>query len=270
LPNELPEYKKRLRMKIPAVVPIDFLPESPYSQILCFPNPSENEIQSRIQQLQTQGVTALEFTGNASVFGVQLPVLGKGFVGIVVIGHLKGERIAVKIRRLDSGRSDLLHEADMLSKANSVGVGPKLIGASKDFLLMQLIDGCLLADWLRNHSEKKVAAAVIREILEQCYQLDNIRLDHGELSKAPKHVIVDLNQKPFLVDFETSSIERRVANVSAMCQFLFTGSSVTKQLLDEILGANDRQRIIEALRKYKKSLSRLDFDLALKVCLKQA
>lgn len=253
-------------MKIPVTVPLEFLHEEPYSSVLCFPKLSEIELQSRIEELRKLGVTALEFTGNASVFGVRLAVLGKGYVGIVVIGHLNGQKIAVKIRRIDSGRVDLFHEAQMLSKANSVNVGPTLIGASKNFLLMQLINGDLLTSWLMVHKEKVLVKRVLSEVLEQCYRLDELGLDHGEISKATKHVIIDQNQKPFLVDFETASVERRVANVSAMCQFFFTGSSAVRQLLVETLGERNRLDVIGVLRKYKKSISREDFDDVLRVC----
>jgi putative serine/threonine protein kinase len=253
-------------MKIPAIVPLEFLHEEPYSSVLCFPTPSELELQSRIEELRKLWVSALEFTGNASVFGVRLAVLGKGYVGIVVIGHLNNQMIAVKIRRLDSGREDLLHEAQMLSKANSVHVGPTLIGASKNFLLMQLINGDLLTSWLTVHKEKGLVKRVLSDVLEQCYRLDELGLDHGEISKATKHVIIDQNQKPFLVDFETASVERRVSNVSAMCQFFFTGSSAVRQLLVETLGERNRLDVIGVLRKYKKSISREDFDDVLRVC----
>ena len=159
------------------------------------------------------------------MFGVGVPVLGKGFVGIVVIAHLNGQRVAVKIRRIDADRADLLHEAAMITKANSVGVAPKLIAASKNFLLMQLIDGELLPNWLKTNKDKAAVKQVLAEVLEQCFRLDEVGLDHGELSKAPKHLLVDKLGKAFIVDFETSSLTRRVANVTAVCQYLFAGNS---------------------------------------------
>ena len=110
-------------MKSPTIVPLDQLIQEPYASVLCFPNPSEPELQSRIEELGSLGVSALEFSGSASLFGVRVPVLGKGFVGVVVIAPLNGERVAVKIRRTDADRADLLHEARMLSVANSAERG---------------------------------------------------------------------------------------------------------------------------------------------------
>jgi len=254
-------------MKKPIIVPVDQLIQEPYASVLCFPDSNENELQSRLQELRDHGVMALEFSGTASVFGVAVPVLGKGFVGIVVIAHLNGERVAVKIRRLDSDRADLLHEARMLSKANSVNVAPKLLTASKNFLLMQLIDGSLLPNWLETKKDAATVKQVLGEVLEQCFRLDQIGLDHGELSKAPKHLLLDKNEKPFIVDFETASVERRVANVTAVCQYLFAGNSSASKVLAEIFGDKNRLELIDALKAYKKNKTRESFESLLEVCL---
>ena len=254
-------------MKPPIIVPIEELNAQPYASILCFPNPNEQELESRIQELHSLGVSALEFTGEASLFGVKVPVLGKGFVCIVVIAKVDEKKAAVKILRVDSGRADLLHEAAMLQKANTVAVGPKLIGASKNFLIMQLIDGELLPNWLEKTSDKVVVKRVLGQILEQCYRLDEAGIDHGELSKAPKHLLVDKALSVFMVDFETASSERHVANVTAVCQYLFAGNSSASRILAESLGQKDMGQLVAALKAYKKNRTRHNFEGLLAVCL---
>jgi putative serine/threonine protein kinase len=254
-------------VKKPIIVPVDQLIQEPYASVLCFPNPTEAELQSRLQELQSHGVTALEFSGTASVFGVAVPVLGKGFVGIVVIAHLNGKRVAVKIRRADADRADLLHEARMISKANTVNVAPKLIASSKNFLLMQLIDGDLLPNWLKTNKDTTAVKQVLMEVLEQCFRLDQVGLDHGELSKAPKHLLIDKTEKVFIVDFETASIERRVANVTAVCQYLFAGNSTASKILAEIFGERNRLELIDVLKAYKKNKTREYFEDLVEFCL---
>jgi putative serine/threonine protein kinase len=212
-------------------------------------------------------VAAVEFSGSACLFGVGLPVLGKGFVGIAVIAYVGGNRVALKIRRMDADRADLLHEAEMLKVANAVDVGPKLFGASKNFLVMQLIDGCFLSEWLETHREKLAVRKVLVDVLEQCWRLDEAGLDHGELSKAPKHLMVNGDGKPFIIDFETSSTDRRVANVTAVCQYLFAGNSSASRVLAEILEERDSGKLLEALRAYKKDGSRSNFESLVGTCL---
>jgi putative serine/threonine protein kinase len=254
-------------VKEPSIVPVDQLTQEPYTSVLCFPKPCEAELQRRIQELLTLSVTALEFSGKTSLFGVGLPVLGKGFVGIVVVARMNGERIAIKIRRTDANRDNLLQEAHLLSIANSVEVAPKLINASKNFLLMQFIDGELLPNWLSTNKEEATVKRVLRQVLKQCFRLDQIGLDHGELSKAPKHILVDKAQKPFIVDFETASVGRRAANVTALCQYLFAGNSSASRVLTEILGKKERLSLFDALKAYKKDSTKGNFDYLLKVCL---
>ena len=254
-------------MKLPIIVTTEELNTQPYASILCFPNPKDKELQSRLQELLSLGVSALEFSGEASLFGIKVPVLGKGFVGIVVIAHLNGQRVAVKIRRVDADRADLLHEAAMIAKANSVKVAPKLVASSKNFLLMQFIDGDLLPNWLKTNQEKTAVRQVLRQVLEQCYRLDEAGLDHGELSKAPKHLLVDKEENVFMVDFETASIERHVSNVTAVCQYLFVGNSSASKILTEIFGERNRLDFIDALRAYKRNRNRENFKNLVKFCL---
>jgi putative serine/threonine protein kinase len=249
------------------VVPVDQLEKESYASLLCFPKYTESELRGRLAELVGLGVSALEFFGNASVYGVRVPVLGKGFVGIVVAAQVQGMRVAVKIRRTDADRADLLHEAEMLAKANSVGVAPRLVGASRNFLLMQLIDGDILPRWLKESREKAAVRGVLKLVLEQCFWLDQIGLDHGELSKAPKHVIVDGVGEPWIVDFESASLSRKPANVSAMGNFLFTSQSEVARRVAEILGARSKETIINALGDYKRCGVKENFEAIIRVCL---
>jgi putative serine/threonine protein kinase len=249
----------------PTKVRTENLKEEPYASIICYPRVSDAELQNRLGELREHGVKAVEFAGKTSAFNV--PVLGKGFVGIVLIAHLDGQRVALKIRRVDADRLGLQREAQMLAKANAVQVGPRFVSVSKNFLLMQFIDGAVLPDWLDAHKEKKPLRNVLNDILEQCWRLDNIGLDHGELSKAPKHLIVDKAQKPFIVDFETASVNRKPANVTSVCHFLFTSRGAVDRRVAEVLGERNNAEIISALRIYKADRARENFNRVLQACL---
>ena len=251
-------------MKQPMTVPTQNLTEEPYASIVCYPRPSLSELQERIAELRQHGVEAVDFVGETFAFNV--PVLGKGYVGVVVVAHVDGQKVALKMRRVDADRQNLQHESEMLTKANAVGVGPKFIKVSKNFLLMQLVDGNLLEDWLETHKEKELTRKVLVDILEQCWRLDEIGLDHGELSKAPKHLLVDKASVPFIVDFETASDKRRVANVTAVCQFLFAGNSSVARIVAETFGERNMAEIIGALKNYKKDRKRSNFEALLRVC----
>jgi putative serine/threonine protein kinase len=99
------------------------------------------------------------------------------------------------------------------------------------------------------------------DILEQCWSLDEAGLDHGELSKAPKHLLVDKDNRPFIVDFETASVVRKVINVTSVCQFLCMGNSRAAQLLSEVFGVKQTSELIAAVTNFKKN--RLEITLKL-------
>jgi putative serine/threonine protein kinase len=217
--------------------------------VLCYPWQSRSELRKRLKELRGLGIRALQFSGEKQISGV--PILGKGCVGVVTLAYAGSERMALKIRRVDADRTTMRHEADMLVKANSVNVGPKLCKSSRNFLLTEFVDGRLLPEWLRKRRGKKMTRKLLYGLIFQCRRLDQISLDHGELSHAPKHVIVNRNNMPVIVDFETASLNRRPSNLTSMCQYLFVSGSVAERIA-RLLGNTNKEKVVDALRGYKK------------------
>jgi len=216
--------------------------------------------------LKRLGVSAIEFVGEKTVFNVS--VLGKGCVGIVVIAQTETGRAALKIRRVDADRKGMEHEAEMLAKANSIGVGPRFTGKDEDFLLMEYVEGLLLPKWIANlkgRGSKGRIRHVLRDIFEQCWKMDEAGLDHGELSRAPRHIIIDEEDKAHIVDFETASLKRRTSNVTSICQYLFLGSQIAKTLRKK-LGSVENQALITHLRRYKLERNKENFFNILQAC----
>ena len=233
---------------------------------MCYPRHDLKELRRRIKELKKLGVTAVEFVGDKTVFNV--PVLGKGYVGVVVTAITDQGKMALKIRRVDAGRTGMQHEAEMLRKANSIGVGPHLLNVTENFLLMEFIKGTLFPQWvemLKERGTRSKIQRVLRAVLEQCRRLDEIGLDHGELSRAPKHIIINVNDNPYLIDFETASIHRRVSNVTSICHFLFIRSQVAKTIKKK-LGEISQEELIKALKTYKQQRIRENFEKILSVC----
>lgn len=250
------------------IVPLDRLSKEEYGQVICYPRYAPRELEKRLSEIRQLGVKALEFTGKKNINGV--PVLGKGCVGIVVSAYTDAGRIALKIRRTDADRKGMKHEAEMLRVANSVNVGPKLLGSSENLLAMEFVDGMFLLKWIEAIEGEYGMEARIRrsliDILEQCWRLDHRGLDHGELSQASKHILIEDDGKARILDFETASLTRRVSNVTSICHFLFMGGK-TAELVTATLGEMSKEDLIDALRKYKKNLNRRNFEVILKTCL---
>lgn len=247
------------------IASLEKIASAEYGLIICYPRYDPNEVERRIAEMRNLGVVALYFCGDKIVAG--LPILGKGCVGIVVQAVLNdGRRVALKIRRVDSEPERIMREARMLQMANSVGVGPRLLGYTNNLLMMEYIEGFLLPKWVEMMGCRESASirlrGVLRDILEQCWRLDSIGLDHGELSLANKHIIVDSHNRAHILDFETASDRRRVANVTSVSQYLFIKGGLAK-IIEERIGHVDRDVLLRLLRAYKIERSRKNFELIL-------
>lgn len=224
-----------------------------WAKALCYPHLNERELKIRIEELKELEVEQLIEGGRTQLD--KLKVLGKGCVGIVIMAIVKGSKMALKARRTDSSRNDLLTEANMLKLANSVGVGPKLKGATKNFLLTEFIDGEVVETWLQGDIDEHEVLRVFKELVWQCYKLDKIGLNHGELSRAGRHVIISKEGTPVIIDFESASISRRTKNVTSIFQyFLMRGPYATELRKALALDEASKERTLELLKSYKKSI----------------
>jgi len=205
------------------------------------------------------GVSSFLPTGSTKIG--KFSILGKGGVGVVVRVEAKDKKTyALKIRRIDANRKSMEREVRLHKIANSVGVGPNIYANSENFILMDFIDGWNIIRWLNqqninNEQVRKVAIST----LEQCYNLDMANLDHGELSCLDHHVLVSKSIYAHIVDFESSSIDRRTCNVTAAANSLLLKGPVSKHVNKNIHFA-EQEKIIRLLRIYKSNHTRASFD----------
>lgn len=244
-------------------VPVSKLGKEPYSHVLVYPKATKREITKRIAELRKLGIRSVTFSGPTVLNN--LPVLGKGYVGVVVLSKRGKTQVALKIRRIDSSRSEMLGEATLLRTANKVNVGPRIIDSSKNFIVMEYVEGTRIIDWvkgLKGRGSAENFRKVVRKILEDCHNLDRIGLDHGELSYIHKHVIV--GKQPCIIDFESASLNRKTSNVTSAAQSIFIGSGISTAV-KKIVKIPNTKRMISSLKKYKHEQSRENFDQVLRV-----
>lgn len=233
------------------IIPLEEASREPFSLVLSYPQPNPTEIEHKIQQLKKLQVAHLVFGGNLGIDRIHL--LGKGVSGLVVTGIIKEERVALKIRRVDSRRVSMEHEVSMLKLANSVKVGPKYLGSTPDILAMELVDGDRLPAWLpslRGRGRRSKVRHVVKELLDQCLRLDRCGLDHGELSRAHKNILVPANGGPYILDFESASTNRRSSNLTSIVQYFFLGGVFSRKI-GRVLGPTNRKDLLDEMRSYK-------------------
>jgi len=232
----------------PPTILLDAVGGTRYAKILNYPSSDDAELNLRLTELGAIGVSGIRFVGPSMVEGVR--ILGKGCVGLVTQAVFEGRPVALKIRRSDADRPSMHEEARLLRVANSVNVGPQLIAATKNFLVMEMFRGLPLFRWATTGPKSgRSVKTVLSGLLDACFRLDSIRLDHGELSHAPKNVLVGPNARVCVVDFESASMVRRVANVTSILQYFLFGSVSRTLSVSSLLPR--RRNVIRALSRYK-------------------
>lgn len=244
-------------------IPVAKLMGTRCSRILTYPTADDSKARDRIRELSAAGVTSVRFTGSTLIDGI--PVLGKGCVGIVTLAELDGVEVALKIRRDDADRPSMANEGRLLRLANSVDVGPTLIAATRNFLAMEFFRGIPLFRWAESQtaSNPRAVKEVLERLLSSCFKLDAIGLDHGELSHAPKNVLVNQRGEGCIVDFESASTVRRVANVTSLSQYFLFGRISRTIRASKIFPK--KLPILKTLTQYKQEPSVENFQSILEV-----
>ncbi len=140
------------------------------------------------------------------------------------------------------------------------------MGGTADILAMELVEGLSLPAWLeslKGRGRRTRVRSIVRLLLEQCLRMDTYGLDHGELSRAHKNVIVS-NDNATILDFESASLTRRPSNLTSLAQYLFIGGSIAKKMV-RVLGPVDRDELLKCLRNYKTGGWKDAFEATVKV-----
>jgi putative serine/threonine protein kinase len=233
---------------------VEELTRTPYIQILTYPRVSLREAKSRVRQLRKLGVGKIVFEGHAKIG--RLGILGIGTVGVVVKAEADGHIRALKIRRTDANRPDMEQEVKIAKLANRVQIGPEIFAHTHDMILMKLLESQEMGAWLktqRGRGRRDRIRDTVHALLNQCHKLDIMGIDHGQLSDLRKHAVI-AEGKPWLIDFESASTERRPRNVTTAAQYLFVGGFLSPKLR-RALGIKETKKLRELLSSYKKDLS---------------
>lgn len=224
--------------------------------LISYPKYSEHDWSTKLSEMRSLGVRSIIVgNGRSTVNGIS--VAGKGCVGLVFKAKSEKGVIALKVRRTDADRESMEKESFLQKMANGHGVGPAYLGHTSNLVAMEFVEGQTIREWIKSASEagfRKVA----RSVLDQCYALDAAGLDHGELSRLGRHVIVSADGRPYMIDFESASTARRPGNVTCAAQALFLFGAVATHS-KKIAGEVDSTRAVNALRDYKRTRSRTSY-----------
>ncbi|MEM8614309.1 MAG: RIO1 family regulatory kinase/ATPase, partial [Cyanobacteria bacterium P01_H01_bin.105] len=216
-------------------------------QLLAYPGGDVETLTHRWVELQALDIGAVYDYGPETLAGLKM--IGLGYCGVVLRVRHGGNDRVLKIRREPAPQSSLHREANMLMRANEVSVGPQYVAHSDNFLLMDYVQGPTLVDWLQQSHATEDVHRVVTQLIHQAYRLDQAGLDHGDLRCITAHALVQADA-PVLIDFSSSSLDRRPANVTTLVQGLFIGTKLAQPLRSWFPQLN-KAELVKYLRKYK-------------------
>jgi len=170
----------------------------------------------------------------------------KGKRGLVYKAKYQGKNAAIKVKRPSSrAQGRLENEARILKLVNKKKIGPLLWYAEKDFLITEFIEGPSMVKWLPK-APKIQRGNVLKQVLEQCFVMDQMKISKEEMTRPLKHVIIS-KKGPRMIDFERSHMTENPQNVTQFCTFLRNRNYVT---------GNKKRTLLELAKEYKITYSK--------------
>ncbi|MFA4907689.1 MAG: RIO1 family regulatory kinase/ATPase [archaeon] len=172
--------------------------------------------------------------------------LAKGWSSEVwLCSGARGKKSALKIEKDKSPRLAMAErETENLKLANSIGVGPKLLGfdLKRRCVQLEFVEGKTLSKWVFECKSKVKLRKMLDTLFAQAKKLDEIGLSHGQLGGKGKNVLVTRSGKPVIIDFEKASSARGARNANQLRAMLFLNpNSALAKKVKEILGENSAE-----------------------------
>ena len=227
--------------------------------IVCYPLAYSINCSARIEELRRMGIEEIVSFGKLIINDMN--VVGKGHAAIVILAkHRDLGIVALKIRRMDSKRSSILHEGKLLEIASKAGIAPQVYAYTDNVIVREYIDGPTFRDFIYDNLKntemiKKATISLIRA----CYRLDCIGIELEEISIPLTQVIVECSnpEKIFIVDFESARRSEKPSNVTSVLGFVI-GRSVFGKPFRMLIGLDNGK--VARLRELSKEYKRVSLD----------
>jgi|TARA_Y100000310_G_scaffold93932_1_gene91538 release factor glutamine methyltransferase len=173
--------------------------------------------------------------------------------GLIFIGKYNNKKVAVKIKNPESRAIFRINnETNFLKILNKKNIGPKLLFSDKDYLIYEFVDGYFINDYLKIN-EKENIKRMLKNIFEQLFVMDKLKINKEEMSHPVKHIIIN-KKKPVLIDFERAHHTIKPGNVTQFCDFLIS-NNIKTALKNNKIKINNK-KVITLAKKYKNNINK--------------
>jgi release factor glutamine methyltransferase len=176
--------------------------------------------------------------------------------GEVYRGEYNGRKVAIKVQKTP-GNKHIKNEIKWLKKVNKHKIGPKYLFSSTKYFVMELIEGKLIFDYMRDNGKTEIRK-LLKKVFEQCHKLDTMGVNKLEMHHPHKHIIVRKDNNPVLIDFERCALNKKPKNVTQFSQFVTSTNFQFSIANKNFWINNDKLRRFAAMYKNNMNLKNLD------------
>ena len=160
-------------------------------------------------------------------------------------------KVAIKVKREDShALGKIENEVKWLKKLQKENICPRFVMSGDLFVAYQFVEGNFILDWIKTHQKEEIKK-VLKIILDQCFTLDKIGVNKEEMHHPLKHIIMDKNDYPIMIDFERCSETDNPKNVTQFIEFI---CRINQELHSKNL-KYDLVKLRELAKEYKETYS---------------
>jgi len=164
--------------------------------------------------------------------------------------------VAVKVKKQESKAADAIaSEVLWLKVLNKRGIGPRFLFSGEEYVAYEFVEGEYIEDWISKVAKESLKKVLI-DVLEQCFILDQLRLNKEEMHHPLKHIIIEHNNVPTLIDFERCYETEKPHNVTQFADFV----GKRRPLLAKKGFTFTLKELREAAAKYKETYDAKEFE----------
>ena len=172
-------------------------------------------------------------------------LLSSGRRGDVFVEEIDWVKYAIKKAKDESKKWALQKEITILKFLKwKLDFVPQILDYGDDFFRYKFIEWKTL-DKIKNPSKD-----IYRQLLKYSYLLDKLKVEHWELSKPTKNIIISPKEKVYIIDFERWNMyNTKSKNLRAYSQFLAKSWFITFEKLKNIMKYTNVDEIYDSLKK---------------------
>ena len=173
-------------------------------------------------------------------------------------------KVAIKTKRKESQAVERIsNEIKWLRIINKHHLGPHLLFYGQNYFVYEFVEGEFILDWIAKNKKtnpktntstntKIKITKMLTAVLKQCFLLDQLKINKEEMHRPLKHIVINNQDQPVLLDFERTAKTKSPKNVTQFIEFM-----VRLQFLK-------REKALPLLKEYKPNINQKNLEKIIK------